>query len=89
MTTRFDQGLPVQPNPEKKSPEKSPKNHLKKKRKKNVTKKCSTLSFSILGGRDSTEALQSIFFQNPRGGYPERDRVVGVGVAGQYLPFLI
>ena len=51
--------------------------------------------FSILGGRNSTRALQYTPFQNPGGGFPERDTVAvavvaGVGeVAGQYFPFLI
>ena len=37
--------------------------------KKLITKKCNPFSFPILGGRDSTRALQSIPFQNP-GGVP-------------------
>ena len=53
------------------------KNHLKKERKmkekknyrKKRRKKCYPLSFSILGGRNSTRALQSNSFQNP-GGVP-------------------
>ena len=39
-------------------------------------KKCSTLSFSIFGGRKSTKALQYSLFQNPGaggGGSPEPD----------------
>ena len=35
-------------------------------------KKCYTLSFPILGGRNSTRALQSSTFQNP-GGSPDAD----------------
>ena len=38
-------------------------------------KKCFPLSFPILGGCDSTRALQFSLFQNP-GGSPERDRAV-------------
>ena len=40
-------------------------------------KKCYTLSFPILGGRDSTRALQYSPIQNPGGaGSPERDRQI-------------
>ena len=41
-------------------------------------KKLYTLSFPILGGRNSTKALQYSPFQNPGGGggYPERDAEV-------------
>ena len=48
---------------------------LKKKKKlpkKRRRKKCYPLSFPILGGRNSTRALQSSSFQNP-GSYPERE----------------
>ena len=36
-------------------------------------KKCYSHSFPILGGRDSTRALQFTLFQNPGGGSPECD----------------
>ena len=52
-------------------------------------KKCYPLSFPILGGRDSTRALQSSPFQNPGGGSPESDTGGVVGVAGWYFSFLI
>ena len=68
--------------------------NLSSTRRKNAgkkRKKCYPLSFPILGGRNSTRALQSTPFQNP-GGYPERDTggvvVVGV-VAGRHFSFLI
>ena len=64
----------------------------KKCREKEKEKKAFLFSFLILGGRDSTRALQSSLFQNP-GGYPERDGVVGVVVVvvvvGRHFPFLI
>ena len=42
--------------------------YSQKKLRKKRRKKCYPLSFPILGGRDSTRALQSIPFQNPGGG---------------------
>jgi hypothetical protein len=47
------------------------KKKFKKKKfaEKKEEKKCYPLSFPILGGRDSTRALQSTPFQNP-GGVP-------------------
>ena len=45
------------------------KKFCQKKKKKKKRKKCYPLSFPILGGRDSTRALQSTPFQNP-GGVP-------------------
>ena len=41
--------------------------------KKLPEEKCFPLSFPVLGGRNLTRALQSSPFQNPGGGYPERD----------------
>ena len=43
------------------------KKFLKKKILSKKKKKCYPLSFPILGGRDSTRALQSSPFQNPGG----------------------
>ena len=57
---------------------------------KRKEKKCYPLSFPILGGRDSTRALQSTSSPESLGGTPERDTVaagVVVVVAGQYFSF--
>ena len=76
MNTRFNQSPPVQPTPEKKNLKKSGKSQkitffLKsEEEEKNRQKKCCPHSLPILGGRDSTRALQSSPFQNPGGGGP-------------------
>ena len=68
-TTRFNQSYSVQPNPEKTNQEKSQKS-LKNLFERIVFcwgKKCYTLCFSILGGRDLTRALQYSPFSEFRG----------------------
>ena len=70
-TMQFHQSSPVQPNYEKKISEDLKKipsfqqNLVSKERKKLCRKKCYFIRFSILGGRDSTRALQSSPFKNP------------------------
>ena len=68
-----------------KKSQKFSKNHfffknLKILKKKNLPKKCYSLSFSL------RPELSSPAHFRIQGGYPERDTV---GVAGQYFPFLI
>ena len=69
-------------------------NHFFVKKKKKIKKlsekkkkKCYPFSFPILGGRDSTRALQSTPFQNPRGG--PLSVTQQQGVAGRFFFFLI
>ena len=77
-TTQFDHSSPVQPHPEKTNLEKSKEitffqKNLKILKTKFLLKKGYSLSFLILGGRDSNRALQSSLFQISGGGYPEPD----------------
>ena len=70
---RFDQSSPVQPNSEKKNLKKSlflNKKYIFEEKNKVHQKQCYTLSFSILGGPDSTRALQYSPFQNSGGRGP-------------------
>ena len=72
-STRALQSSPFQKYKNIKKYQKSLKRKFRKKSFAKKEKKCYPLSFPILGGRDSTRALQSSLFQNPEGGYPERD----------------
>ena len=71
--TRALQSSPFQKFENLKKSQKIPFFNKKNVREKKIAEKnCYSLSFPVLGGRDSTRALQSSPFQNP-GGSPEPD----------------